>query len=188
MKYCTSCKQEKVLLAFHKSKKTKDGYNAHCKDCRKIAYRKYYDLNKEFIQQKNKNYYNENIEVVSKLHRDYRIRNSTLIKLNDHDRDRRIERRFKKSKIQAQKRKLSWNISLEDFRTLCEKDCFYCKNRLDNRLISTSSALDRKDNTIGYEIENVLPSCATCNYLRGDILSIDETIKLISLLIDLRGL
>ena len=33
MKVCTKCGVEKPFEAFHKNKKTRDGYNCYCKDC-----------------------------------------------------------------------------------------------------------------------------------------------------------
>lgn len=188
MKTCPSCKLSKLYNEFHKNKTTKDGYGSICKICRNLKFKEYYSLNKEFINQKHKNYYNENIEVIAKLHSNYRMNNKTKIQLHDHERDRRVKRRFTRSQRSAKQRKLCWEISLEQFQELCSLDCIYCSNKLENRKFSTSSALDRKDNSKGYIIENVLPCCSMCNYLRGDIMTVEETKQVVNLLITLRGL
>lgn len=188
MKICYKCKKEKENLCFNKHKRAKDGYSSHCKECRSNYFKTYYSLNKEYINQKNKNYYNENIEVIATIHSNYRQNNKAKLLLHDKVRDRRFDRRFKKSKLAAAKRKLEWNISYDDFKSSCELDCFYCNNKLENRKLSTSAALDRKDNSVGYTLSNVLPCCSICNYLRQDILTIEETIKIVELLIILRGL
>ena len=48
-KICTICKQEKNITEFHKTKRTKDGYEYRCKECRKILFNKYYNKNKKEI-------------------------------------------------------------------------------------------------------------------------------------------
>jgi hypothetical protein len=51
--------------------------------------------------------------------------------------------------------------------------CFYCDSSLLN--IITGSGLDRIDNSQGYTPENTLPCCYSCNSLRGDRLTVEET-------------
>jgi hypothetical protein len=76
-KICTKCKIEKNLDEFCKSNKTKDGRNAHCKECRKLNYR----LNIEVRKEKNKEYYHrtkeKNHEKILERNRLWRKNNPT---------------------------------------------------------------------------------------------------------------
>jgi|WetSurMetagenome_2_1015567.scaffolds.fasta_scaffold132721_3 hypothetical protein len=188
MKTCTKCKNTKEENCFYKHKKSKDGYSSWCKECRSKSFKEDYLNNKEYYNQKSKNYYNKNIEITAKRHSIYRNKNKAHILQHDKERDRNVGRRFLKSKRSAIKRKLEWLITENEFQELSYKDCYYCNNKLENRKYSTGAALDRIDNSIGYIISNVLPCCATCNYLRGDIMTVQETQQVVNLLITLRGL
>lgn len=76
MKICTKCLLKKDLNLFTKTKKTKDGYYASCKSCRKV----YYQENKEKIIKKSKNWYLVNIDKKRNYDREYRKKNETLVK------------------------------------------------------------------------------------------------------------
>lgn len=45
MKICTKCKLEKPLSSFGKLKKTKDGLNTNCKDCKQTYFKEHYKNN-----------------------------------------------------------------------------------------------------------------------------------------------
>lgn len=169
MKICKICKTTQTIECFKQNDTYKDGYQNRCKSCDK----EYNQSNKERFAKNNKL---------------WRAKNIDRLKLQDSIRDHDPLRRFKKSVHVSKRRKLEWEISLEDFEMLCPLPCYYCNNKLEDRTKSTYCALDRKDNSKGYCLDNILPCCATCNYLRGDILTVDETLKLVSLLIELRGL
>lgn len=49
MKKCTNCKVEKEFTEFHRHKNTRDGYQFHCKECRRTYYNKS-DIRKRAIQ------------------------------------------------------------------------------------------------------------------------------------------
>lgn len=91
MKVCNTCKIEKPLNNFNKSKKSKDGYSYYCKDCikesrkkykeRKLEYqKKYYNKNKEEVQKRNQEYREENRERVLAKMREYYLKNAEEIK------------------------------------------------------------------------------------------------------------
>lgn len=46
-KTCCKCEVEKPVTEFHKDKKSKDGYNTQCKECRNKASAEWYKRNKE---------------------------------------------------------------------------------------------------------------------------------------------
>ena len=88
-----------------------------------------------------------------------------------------ISDRFNKGKVEAKIRKIAWNITKEDYAELNSKPCFYCGGPLPK----VGVGLDRisNDKLIGYSRENVVPCCGTCNSIRGDKLTVAETITAI---------
>jgi hypothetical protein len=83
-------------------------------------------------------------------------------------------------KINAKRRKINFNISLDAFRSLTGQNCYYCARIPKQKLNSPRyngdyiyNGLDRVDNAKGYEISNVVPCCKTCNSAKGS-LSQDE--------------
>ena len=86
---------------------------------------------------------------------------------------RQLIRWYKRS---ARDRGLVFSISLSEFRTLTSQPCFYC-GCPPNKLITNPSGsskylyngIDRKDNTVGYLLENCIPCCHTHNMMRRDM-------------------
>jgi hypothetical protein len=63
----------------------------------------------------------------------------------------------------AQKRRIDFAISKTVFQDLIIKPCFYCGYVKEGEV----NGLDRLDNNKGYLQENLMPSCTTCNLLKG---------------------
>jgi hypothetical protein len=71
----------------------------------------------------------------------------------------------------AKKRGYNFNLSKENFKKLTSSDCFYCgeKPSKENRNGKSTQSpyiyngIDRIDNTIGYEENNVVSCCEQCN-------------------------
>jgi len=78
----------------------------------------------------------------------------------------------------ASARNITFLISLEEFKKIITKDCYYCG--VEPRLSSTSkrynktttqikhNGVDRFDNTIGYVLNNCVPCCKFCNHMKRD--------------------
>ncbi len=92
------------------------------------------------------------------------------------------EGKFSHGKAQAKFRKISWELDFETYCTLTTNPCYYC----DAITVHTGVGLDRIDNKTGYTVDNVLPCCGTCNYIRGDDLTVEETKVAIKAIIDYR--
>ena len=60
MKTCTKCKENKLLEMFSNMKRSKDGKNNECKACCKLRAKKSYEINKDLIKVKSKEYYLNN--------------------------------------------------------------------------------------------------------------------------------
>jgi hypothetical protein len=73
-------------------------------------------------------------------------------------------------KRHARTRNLIWNLNQEDFRKLINQNCFYCGcepqqkwGKSINNGYYIYNGIDRKDNNIGYNIENCVSCCGECN-------------------------
>lgn len=92
-----------------------------------------------------------------------------------------INKLFGRYKREAKNRKLEFSLSKEQFIELIFKDCFYCgdkphreysivkeqNKKEDNILIY--NGIDRKNNTVGYNINNCVPCCYTCNKMKMEM-------------------
>jgi hypothetical protein len=68
--------------------------------------------------------------------------------------------RFNVYKQDAKKRKLLFDISIEDFRKIIELKCFYCGG--------DGCGVDRLNNNIGYIRLNCVPCCTLCNKMKSN--------------------
>lgn len=70
----------------------------------------------------------------------------------------------------AKQRGLAWELSDVLFDALIHADCHYCHiaPRLNWRGFF-SNGIDRKDSTVGYIAENVVPCCCDCNRAKSDM-------------------
>ena len=70
----------------------------------------------------------------------------------------------------SRRRKIDFNLSREEFALLIKQKCFYC-GKEPSQIIHSKfnngdcvyNGLDRVDNSKGYEVNNVVPCCGTCN-------------------------
>lgn len=75
-------------------------------------------------------------------------------------------------------RKLEWSLSDEEFFLVTTSNCHYCGIE-PSKIRETASGfyiyngVDRKDNTLGYTAENIVPCCEICNLAKRDISYID---------------
>lgn len=100
--------------------------------------------------------------------------------------DKSVLRRYNKAQRKAKEREIEWGLSLEDYTALCNKPCYYCNNIL-GKIVECGVGLDRINSDIGYQLDNVLPCCQTCNIIKSDILSVDEMKQVAILIIKLRN-
>jgi len=72
----------------------------------------------------------------------------------------------------AERRDLSFKLSLDDFIRLTSGDCYYCGSKPSSwhRASATTgyqfNGIDRRDNFRGYEIDNCVPCCTVCNRMK----------------------
>jgi hypothetical protein len=82
---------------------------------------------------------------------------------------------FRRFKNDAKQRGYTWNLTDEAVQTLMQQHCFYCDappSQIAKHVAGNGhyvyNGLDRKDNTRGYEPDNVVACCKFCNYAKGD--------------------
>lgn len=87
---------------------------------------------------------------------------------------RSIYRGYKRN---AKNRNVSFDISLKEFSELTSQKCFYCGCEPNQKYYGHKEAngyflyngLDRLDNTKGYTLENCVPCCGYCNWMKKDM-------------------
>jgi hypothetical protein len=94
-----------------------------------------------------------------------------------------VYRRYLKT---AKDKNLEFSINKEIFINLIKQNCFYCNSEpiggpKDKRLHSNTKChgLDRLNSKNGYILENVVPCCTSCNYMKRDS-SLEEFVNKIN--------
>lgn len=78
----------------------------------------------------------------------------------------------------AKDRNFTWDLTETEFREITSSDCYYCGESPSRMATSngnqnfkgnlyTYNGIDRVDNNKGYEKDNIVPCCNTCNMLKG---------------------
>lgn len=72
-------------------------------------------------------------------------------------------------KCRAKTKGLKWALSLKSAGVLFKSPCYYCGSFPNQRYRgATYNGIDRIDSTKGYEIDNCVPCCKTCNWAKRD--------------------
>ena len=79
-------------------------------------------------------------------------------------------------KRHAKSREYLWNLSYEIVKNIIQQPCYYCGTKKSNLKITKNcidgygyNGIDRINNDIGYEPENVVACCKICNYAKSDM-------------------
>lgn len=93
-------------------------------------------------------------------------------------------RRYERSN--AKNRGLSFELNLDQFKYICQSNCYYCKKvpRIKTHVgLDYRNSIDRLDSSNGYALANCVPCCVTCQFMKGS-LSHDDFIKQVRLISD----
>ncbi len=76
--------------------------------------------------------------------------------------------------LQARKRGIPFELSLEDYARLISTECFYCGAVPSNKArkstpLPKKSGIDRLDSTRGYSADNSVSCCRPCNMAKGSM-------------------
>ena len=74
----------------------------------------------------------------------------------------------------AQYRNYEFKLTKEEFIAFLDKECYYCGKKDSNchkrqERLYYYNGIDRKDNKIGYLLDNCVTCCFTCNYIKNDM-------------------
>lgn len=75
----------------------------------------------------------------------------------------KYNRTLRKYKNNSRKRDLVFSLTEDEFNLLLKCPCYYCLDKIAPR------GIDRRDNTLGYVIENCVPACRRCNYFKSNL-------------------
>jgi 5-methylcytosine-specific restriction endonuclease McrA len=71
-------------------------------------------------------------------------------------------------KLGAKKRKLTFDLTERKFWDLTNKNCFYC-GATSAETKNKFMGVDRINNKSGYVVENCVPCCSRCNWMKKDM-------------------
>ena len=168
-KLCPHCKKYRPIKYFYKDKSRTDGLCSWCKECCKIHSRKYKrteigKLNERIKYKKFREEIKTNPEVLNKYRKN----------------QRRHRRKYSKTaagkywNLKGRAKDIKFTITQHEFELWFEKQtmkCHYCKKDVlfgyGKGNLSNSLTIDRKDNQVGYTIDNIVFACRKCNTIKG---------------------
>ena len=100
---------------------------------------------------------------VSEFHKDAGRKNglSARCKKCVHQRDLSAYGRYKSYRRNAKHRNIDFQMTFEEFENIIKKPCAYCGAKA-----NPYNGIDRKDNSIGYKEDNLIPCCEWCNRIK----------------------
>ena len=144
-KKCSRCKVEKDISEFGKLKRNKDGLACACKVCMQPIYRA-----------NSKKHYKQYIQNGGHSYTKYRKKHYEKYKHS-------LKKRYYLYKQNAIRRSFKFDLTEEQFNIITKQPCFYCGLYNANQ---NFCGIDRKDNTLGYSIDNCKSCCTLCNFMK----------------------
>lgn len=196
MKKCGRCKLEKSLENFHKCSTLKGGLHTTCKLC-VSHYKKKRAAEMELLGRdvpdlvkctrcfitKSRLDFGRNLQKINGLCSECKDCRTRL--RNKWNSQNKVKVGYAQAKCGARNRNLSFQLTLSDYIELfAHKPCYYCS--ASPEINRAGSWLDRKDSTKGYELDNLLPCCYSCNILKGASFTVEETKAMIVALVAYR--
>lgn len=173
-KKCFVCKKIKSIEQFYNNQST-------CKQCNK----NYYIANKNKISKQRKVYWSKNKLKIAEKRKKYREVNKEKYHIWWLKYKHTPPAIYKAIKHCAKQRNIFFNLSKEFFIQWYikqQKICVYCK-RHEKEAIKDSNrqfkrlTIDRINNNIGYEHDNILLCCHKCNLIKSNMLTHKQMLK-----------
>ena len=164
---CNKCQKQLPAESFNKNSGNKDGLQYTCRDCLKKLYQK----NKTVHQQRNREYYQQNWTRCQARKKKWAEENQEKISI--YKRKYYLKKRqstdgaFSIYKKDAQRRRLQFLLSKEEFISFKNQSCFYCGTPM------RQIGIDRCNPDIGYRLDNCVSCCKMCNYIKRSM-QLDE--------------
>ena len=77
--------------------------------------------------------------------------------------DQTVKGKYTIYKRSAKIREKDFHLTVDEFATFWQKPCHYCGSSID------TIGLDRIDNDIGYQLDNIVSCCYICNIAKSDL-------------------
>lgn len=78
--------------------------------------------------------------------------------------------RYSEYRHNSKRRGIEFNLTSDEFKKIISQECHYCGGfSIDYNPQSRGNGIDRKDNNIGYVIDNCLPCCSKCNFIKNSM-------------------
>ena len=152
-KVCSGpCGLEKPLNKFPKRKGSKDGHRGQCRVCKAAKRREHYQNNLERYKENSKKYHQENWERILKVKQQWNEKNKHT-----------LHWRFRYCMYHAKTRNIEFHLTEEEFDVITKQPCYYCNEFEEGK---TFTGIDRIDNSVGYVLDNCVPSCYVCNRMK----------------------
>jgi len=175
-KKCKKCNETKPTDKFYKSKNTKDGLRFYCIECEKLSNSRneprYKETRKKWVEDNREKY----LESRAKYYEDNK---DDILEKNKAWRQT-FNGRLLSYKKAAKKRNISFNLTEEEIKSYWKEPCYYCGCEIH------TIGLDRIDSNIGYDLDNIVPCCSTCNTMKMN-LTVDDFMNHMLKIIKHRG-
>ena len=163
-KTCPDCNETKDVGCFSKAKNRPDGCYYRCKACVKA----YNQINKDKEIARRKAYRESNKEKIAIIKKAHREANRDKVNAYHKAHSQSQRGRYNSYKSGAKRRSLPFELSFDEFMIFWQANCHYCGDQI------ATIGIDRIDSNVGYSLENCVPCCARCNYVKLDY-DIEET-------------
>lgn len=81
-----------------------------------------------------------------------------------------IDQRYPEYKTNAKRRGINFYLTSEQFAEIVNCPCHYCDGfSVDRNIKSRGNGIDRKNSNMGYEKDNCVPCCSTCNFIKNNM-------------------
>lgn len=78
--------------------------------------------------------------------------------------------RYPEYRNNARRRGIEFLLTVNEFNYLVSMQCHYCGgNSVDNNEKSRGNGIDRKNSKVGYILQNCVPCCSTCNFVKNQM-------------------
>ncbi len=155
------------------------------------ASRKYYLKNKERIKEFHKKYYLKNKKEILKRNQEYRKTHIDIFikALKKYRKNHYFQELFRSIKYRCRYKKIKFQLEKTSFFNWYikqKKICVYCKitesgwNKKKDTLAKRFKKLqiDRKNNNLGYILDNIVLACPRCNIIKSDFFNFKQMKKI----------
>ena len=156
LKVCKGCFEEKGMSEYYRDSRTKEGVRSRCKICTNLSNS---DNESKYTETRKKYRDSHKVPRMHAAQIRYDANKKDILAKNKLWRES-VTGRFNSYKRGAKTRGIIFALSREEFENFYHLVCDYCGDTVDG------VGIDRVDNHIGYQLDNCVPCCTTCNRMK----------------------